>query len=169
MLAGCHSAARHEVHETEAAGVIVGHPRAVGEVENNMIVRSGRQEGGCLFFPGSHYAAASRILVKFAGPHSLAAGHFHQKTSAHAQMHDQHITIVEISQNIFGAARQRLDAPPGEPGGKAVGKWKAQVGPALLNAGQRCPFHGGGKAALDRLHFRQFRHRCPLACAGAAQ
>ncbi|MNL81158.1 hypothetical protein D3C87_2081890 [compost metagenome] len=64
-------------------------------------------------------------------------------------MHDERVAVVEIGDEIFRPPRQRLDAPAGQPLGETLGQGKAQIGPALLDAGEALARHGGLQPAPD--------------------
>ncbi|CAM5218925.1 hypothetical protein BTHI11S_00856 [Bosea thiooxidans] len=79
------------------------------------------------------------------------AGGLDDEAAAHAQMHDQRLAVVEIRDQVFGAPRQRLDAPPRQPLGEPFRQRKAQIGPTLLDAGEALARHGGLQPAPDGL------------------
>ena len=76
--------------------------------------------------------------------------------AGHAEMHDQHHAVVEIGEEIFRPPAERDDRAAGEAAGEAGGKGNAQIGPALLDLEEGGALHDRGKAAADRLDFRQF-------------
>ena len=73
-------------------------------------------------------------------------------------MHHQNLLIIEVRQQIFGAAGKRLHPPPGEAGGKIDWQRKAQTGAALLDPHDARASQGRGEAGAYGFNFGEFGH-----------
>jgi hypothetical protein len=83
---------------------------------------------------------------------------FHPKGTAHAQVHDQHATIIQIDEQIFGAPPQRFYRTAFQPLSESVRKRKPQPIPPAHNLQYLPAAHGGLQTATDRFDFGQFGH-----------
>ena len=119
-------------HQAESAGVVEPDVGPVVGGQQDMVMRSGR-------------------------PQVLADGH----PARHAEMDDQHLIVVQMDQDVFGAPPDGDDPAAGQPLDHAVGERDAQIGPALLDPGQHPPLHLHGEPAADGFDFRQFGHVAP--------
>src|SRR6185312_1552525 len=75
------------------------------------------------------------------------------------EMSNQHAAIVEMDENVFGAAAEARDAPTFDAGAQADRQRLAQIGAVERQAGDAMPGHAHRQAALHGLDFRQFGHR----------
>ena len=139
-------ARRRQIHEAEAARIVVDDARAVIEVEYHMIMTT--------FARGARRRRASTLAEADVG----ARGRKHGEPSGHAEMQDEDRTIVEVAQEVFGAPRDPFDAAAREAGGKSPRQRKTQIlapqdGPDDAAAGE-----GEFQPAADGFDFRQFGH-----------
>ncbi len=74
-----------------------------------------------------------RIFVEFPRFDVLTIGAVDAEAAGHAEMHHQHLAIVEPGEQVLRPPVERLDRPPGKPLGKIDGEGKAQIFPPLLN------------------------------------
>ena len=88
------SAPRHEVHQAEAARVVVGDAGAVREVEDDVVVGA-LAAGSAWNSPGTRVRAALRD----------------EEAPAHAEMHDQHLAGREVGEEIFRPPAERRRPP----------------------------------------------------------
>ena len=63
----------------------------------------------------------------------------HAEPAGHAEVHGQHLAVVEMDEDVLGAPVEPLDRAPREPLGEALGQRKAQVRAALLHAHEAAP------------------------------
>ena len=106
---------------------------------------------------------AARVVERLAGDRPRSRARLDAERPGHAEMHEQHRAVVELGEQIFRAAAERRDAPPGEPRGKAARERKAQVGRAAARRRSIVgALHDRRQPAAHRLHLRQFRHSLPL-------
>ena len=139
---------RDEIHITEAARVGVADRAAVIEVEHDMLV-----------------LGSIRSLIGEAAGRALGSiGMIDLEAAAHAEMHDEHLTVVEPHQQIFGATIERLDAPSFQPLGKMGGEGKAQILAPLLDRGEPMADENRAQSPPHGLDLRQLRHEAPTQC-----
>ncbi len=74
-------------------------------------------------------------------------------------MHQKHRTVVELGQQIFGAAAERRDPMALHACSEAPREREAQAAPTKLDPFDRRPFEHRLKPAPDRLHFGKLGHR----------
>src|SRR5450631_89156 len=98
---------RNQLHEAEAAGIVVNDAGAGREVEGDVIMRG-------IFWPVAKHRRAMPRLARL----------FDAKRTRHAKMHDKEIRAVEIGDEIFRPAPEPVDAPAGEALGETLGKRK---------------------------------------------
>ena len=103
-------------HQAEAAVVLIGHRGAVVGLDEHVVVGAGLGRGR----------------------------RRHQHPSGHAEMGDEHGTIVQVHHEVFGAAADVLDAPSHEARREVGREGDAQVGPAQLHPGQAAALELGG-------------------------
>jgi hypothetical protein len=60
-------------------------------------------------------AFGCRLVIEFARRANAAIGLENGEAPGHAEMQDQAITPVSISQDVFGTARQAVDTGPFQP------------------------------------------------------
>ena len=75
-------------------------------------------------------------------------------------MGDQHVSVVKIGQQILGAAAERANRAPFQPGGKPFRQRKSQIGAALVHTDETRSFQNGLQSPAHGFHFGQFRHVC---------
>jgi hypothetical protein len=73
-------------------------------------------------------------------------------------MDQQHLSVIQIGDNIFGATGKLVDSASGQTPNEIVGKRRSQIGSALNNRCQHMPFHNRGQAPANCFHFWQFGH-----------
>jgi hypothetical protein len=76
----------------------------------------------------------------------------------HAEMHHQHLAIIESRQEIFGAAVERLDPPSLKPLREVLRQRKAQIPAPLLDAREAIADENGRQSEADRFDLRKFGH-----------
>ncbi len=106
-----------QIHVTEAARIRVADRSAVAHVKHDMLM-GGRDR---------------RIFVELPGFDVLSIGAVDAEAAGHAEMHHQHLAVVEPGEQIFRPPVQRLDRPPGKPLGEIDGEGKAQIFAPLLD------------------------------------
>ena len=126
-----------QIHEAEAAWVVVGDRGAVREMEDDMIVRR----------------VLRARMMECARRRRVDA-----KRSRHAQVHDEHARVVEIRDEIFRPSRQGFHPPPFETAREILRKGKAEIGAALLDADETPAAHGWFEAPAHGFDFGQLRH-----------
>ena len=103
---------------------------------------------------------------------SLAIGAIDREATGHAEMHDQHLAVVEPRQEIFRAPVERLDLPPVKPLGEALGQREsADLSASARRARTHCrPGSAQGPVARSRPqealaspHYRS-AEEAPLRC-----
>ncbi len=82
-------------------------------------------------------------------------------------MHQKHGGVVELREEILGAAAERCDLMPLQPRDEALWQGKAQVRPPLLDARDRRTLENRRQTAPDRLHFRKLGHRSAFSLISA--
>src|SRR5262249_34952509 len=110
--------ARDEIHEPEPARVAVAHGGAVGEMEHDMLVLRRRLP----------------LIFEFAKLERLSVRLIDAEAAGHAEMHHQHLAVVEPRQQILGAPGERIALSPLQALSEALRQWKAQVMAPLLHA-----------------------------------
>jgi hypothetical protein len=80
------------------------------------------------------------------------------EAAGHAEMHHQHLAVVEPRQEIFGAAVERFDSSPGKPLRKVLRQRKAQVPTPLLDAHETIADQNGRQSKANGLNFRELGH-----------
>ena len=133
---------RHQIHEAEAAHVVVDDARAIAHVEDDVVMR--------------------RVALGWRRRQSVTAACFvDAKPAAHTEMHDQDLAIVQAGRHIFGAALEGLDARALQPLDEALRQRKPQIRPPLLDALEPGADQGPFKPPAHRLYFWQFGHFFP--------
>ena len=141
MRRGGVAGARSEVHEAEAARVVVDDRLAAGEMEQDMVVQA---------------APVARVVEDARRRGARRA--LDAEGTGHAEMHDDARAVVEIGEEIFGAPSEPLDPAALEPRGEAFWKGKAEVGPAQFERLDPRPLHHRAEAEADGFDFGQFGH-----------
>ncbi len=95
------------------------------------------------------------VLVELAECH---AGAVDEEASGHAEMHDQHLAIVEPHQQVFCPPVERLDLTPREPLAEMLGQRHAQVRSSLLHARERLADENRLKSPPHSFDLWQLRH-----------
>ena len=80
------------------------------------------------------------------------------QAAGHAQMDDQRGAVVQLDQQVFGAARHLAHAAASQALGQLGVDWPAQARLAQHRAGEDAAGEQGGDAAPGGFHFWQFRH-----------
>ena len=130
--------AGNEIHEPEAARVAVAHGGAVGEMEHDVLVLRCRL----------------LLIFKLAELERLSVRLIDAEAAGHAEMHHQHLAVVEPRQQIFGAPVERIDLSPLQALGEVLRQRKAQVLAALLDARKAVADQDRRKAQSHRLDLR---------------
>ncbi|CAN1723840.1 protein of unknown function [Hyphomicrobium sp. 1Nfss2.1] len=128
---------RDQLHEAEAARVVVGNRGAVLHVKDDVIV--------C--------GASGPVLC--VNRSALAVD---REAAGHAEMHQQHVAARQAGQKVFAAALQTQNLAAAQTLGEIIGQGETQVGPMLLDAGKGMPFKGRQQAAADDLDLGKLRH-----------
>ena len=133
-------ARRDEQHEAEAARVVVDDARA----RPSGGTRRGRAPRPCR--AGSRRGSSDR-------PARFVASALDAERAGHAEMHEKHVAVVELGQQIFGAAAKRGDPAALQPRGEALRKGKAQIAAAAARRARssRPPARAPGRAGPSRL------------------
>jgi hypothetical protein len=131
-----------QIHVTEAARIRVADRSPVAHVKHDMLM-GGRDR---------------RVFVKLPGFNVLAIGPVDAEAAGHAEMHYQHLAVIEPSQQIFGPAVESLDRPPGKPLGEIYRQRKAQIFAALLNGCEAIADQDRRKAHPHGFNLREFGH-----------
>src|SRR4029078_10977432 len=76
----------------------------------------------------------------------------------HAEMHDQHLAVVEAREQVFGTPVECLDSPALEAVGETYGQRKAQIAAPLLDARETIADKDRLEAQTHRFDLRQLRH-----------
>jgi hypothetical protein len=79
------------------------------------------------------HAAIPHIFLRYRASRYLSA-RIDAETSGHAEMHHQHLAIVEPRQQILGAPVERIDLSPLQALSEVLRQRKAQVMAPLLDA-----------------------------------
>ena len=143
MLTASEVQGRHEVHEAEAARIVIGDGGAVRHRHHHMVVLG---------------VAERSFEIEISGRDVTTIRQGHVEAPAHAEMQDQRLSRVETGGEVFRPSRQIGHRSAFEPLGEALGEGKPQVRPAQGHAGESCTHHGGGKPATDGFDFGQFWH-----------
>ena len=138
---------RHQIHQSEAPRIGVADGGAVFEMEDDMLVLR-------------RIALRMREAARFL---SRAISAIDREATAHAEMHDQHLAVVEPGKEIFRAPVERLDLSPGQPLAEALGQGKAQIGPPLLDPRERVADQDRLKSPSHGLNLRKFWHGAHIA------
>src|SRR5690606_34240420 len=134
-----------EIHEAEPARIVVDDTAFAArrvQMEDDMVVAR--------VLAARHLENTRRLAI--------GRGTLHPEGSGHAEMSDHHVAALDIDQKILGAAPERHDLAAGQRFGEGRRKGKTQVRAAQFRAADTRSLHDGRKTALDRFHFRQFRH-----------
>lgn len=124
------------------------------QLQHHMIVRSIR-------------STASRSgIVEITKPIHLTPSIKDGETPGHAQMDDQHLSIIKMDQEVFRPSAEFCNPLSGQGRGKPVRKREPQLRPSQLHGQYAPPLQDGSKAATHCLNFRQFRHGPVLAFPG---
>ena len=102
------------------------------------------------------------VLVELAERH---AGAVDEEAPRHAEMHDQHLAIVEPDEQVFCPPVERFDLAPREPLAEMLGQRHAQVRPSLLHARERLADQHRLKSPPHSFDFWQLRHAARLFSA----
>jgi len=86
------------------------------------------------------------------------------EAARHAQMHHQHLAVVEACKQVFRAPLKRIDLPPLKSLCEMLGQREAQIAAPLLDARKAVPDENRCKPQSDRLHLRQFGHKVLPQC-----
>ncbi len=143
VAAGRELRARDQIHEAEAAGVVVGH-RGAGAHRHHHVVVLGRALGA--------------LEVEIPRRQVAAVGQGHVEAAAHAEMHDQRLAGIERGGEVLRPAREARDGPALEAGGEALGEGEAQVGPAQGDAAEARADQGGRQSPPHGLDLGKLRH-----------
>jgi hypothetical protein len=81
------------------------------------------------------------------------------EAAGHAEMHHEHLAVIEFGQEIFCAPVERLDPSPSQPPREILRQGKAQVRAPLLDIRETIADEDRLKSAPDRLDLRQLGHR----------
>jgi hypothetical protein len=76
----------------------------------------------------------------------------------HSEMHNKDMPVVEMDQNIFGAAIDRRHATAFQAADKIHRQLLAQIGAALFYLDEAAADQMGSQAAHDSFDFGKFRH-----------
>ncbi len=88
-----------------------------------------------------------------------------QHAARHAEMDQHRQPAFDMDHQIFGAARQALDAPAGQAFDEQRREGAAKIGPALRHAGQHSSGHRDLEAKADGFDFGKLGHDGPsIAC-----
>ena len=136
---------RHQIHEAEAAWIVVDDAAPIRESEDHMIV-------GAESRPGMMEDAGTMGAIRRLDP----------ERPGHAEVHDEDGAVVEMGTEIFRAPVEGLDPAPFEPLDETLGKRKPQVRPALLDLLDRRADEDGRETATDGLDLWQFRQTSSL-------
>jgi hypothetical protein len=82
----------------------------------------------------------------------------HNEAPRHAQVAEQHLTVVEVDLNVLGAAADVSNAAPFKPCRQVLGQWKPQSLASLLYPDQAPTLKLRPQPPDNGLHFRQLRH-----------
>src|SRR5262245_7076453 len=131
-----------EIHEPETTRVAVAHGRSVGEMEHDVLVLRLR----------------SLLILKLAELKRLSVCLIDAEAAGHAEMHHQHLAVVEPRQQILGSPVERIDLSALQALSEVLRQRKAQVLAPLLHAGKAVTDQDPRKASSHRLDLRQFGH-----------
>jgi hypothetical protein len=137
-----------EIHKPEAARVAVTDGGAVGEMEHDVLML-----WRWLWLIGE-LAKFERFPVRL----------IDAEASGHAEMHDQHLAVVEPRQEIFRAPVERIDLSPAQALSETLRQRKAQVAAPLLDARKAVTDENRRQPQSDRLDLRQFGHQLLPQC-----
>jgi len=138
-----------QIHEAEAAVIGIDDAGAILHVEDDVVMRA---EAG---------AIARRGMMELAGRQPAARRRMDREAARHAEMDQQHLLAFEAGENVFCAAVEPFDTPPGQSRGEALGQRVAQVETALDGQPDTAALKRGRKAAADGFDFGQFGHFVP--------
>ena len=141
-----------QVHIAEAAGVVIADDRKIAHLEDDVVV----------------LVAGAGLMGEFAEHLPVFTGvdrkqRADDEASAHAEMHSQRLSVVQLGQQIFRPAAQMLHAPALEALGKIGWQRKAQIRPALLDPREGRPFEHRHEAKTDGFDFGKLRHGATIA------
>jgi hypothetical protein len=85
-------------------------------------------------------------------------GAIEQQTPRHAEMQQQRVLVVQVTQNVFGAPTEALDPAADQALGETLRQRKTQIGPALVERRDPATTQAGGQRAHGGLDLRQLRH-----------
>ena len=110
--------AGNEIHEPEAARVAVADGGAVGEMEYDVLV----------------FRRRLLLILEIAELERFPVRLIDAEAAGHAEMHHQHLAVVEPGKQIFGAPVERVDRSPAQALREVLRQRKAQVMAPLLDA-----------------------------------
>ena len=140
--------AGNEIHEPEAARVAVADGSAVGEMEHDVLVLRRRL----------------LLILEIAELERFPVRLIDAEAAGHAEMHHQHLAVVEPGEQIFGAPVERVDRSPAQALREVLRQRKAQVIAPLLDARKAVADQDRRKPQSHRLHLRQFGHEMLPQC-----
>ena len=150
MPAGREAIRGDEVHEAEAARVVIGHRGAVRHRHDDVVVLR---------------CAQRPVEVEIPRRQVGAVRHRHIEAPAHPEMHDQGLAGIEPGGEVLGPPCQIDDGCSREALGEALREGEAQVRAPQDHAGETGADHGGTKPAADGFDFGQFGHEAPSRTA----
>ena len=113
-------ARRNQIHEPEAASIVIDDAPAVICLDQKMVVLICKRPAG--------------IMVGLTGARRRTR--LNREPARHAEMGQPDRTVVEADQDVFRSARHILHRAAGEPVRKALGKRESEVGAAQLDPRQ---------------------------------
>ena len=131
-----------QIHIAEAARIRVADRGAVAHVKHDMLMRR----------------CGRRLVVEAPRLECLSIGAVDAEAAGHAEMHHQHLAVVEPGEQVLRPSVERLDLPPGEPLGEIDGERKAQILAPLLDAREAIADQHRLKAHPHGFNLRKFGH-----------
>lgn len=111
-----------QVHRPKSARIVEGDAGAIVHVKDNMVM-----------------FLRLRVVVHKLTQRITRHGH----ASGHAKMNEQRLAAVQIRKDVFRPPPQRIDTPPAEPFGHAIGERPAQIRAVHCCLCYDGPFHRG--------------------------
>ena len=89
---------------------------------------------------------------------TLQRARLDREAAGHAEVGDPGLACVQARKQVLGPAVQRQDRRSGQPRREPLWQRKAQIGAALIHAGQARALKMRGEAPSDRFNFGKFGH-----------